>query len=90
MADLFEPLIEPQHYDAIRRLVNPHLPDTPDEWADLQKQALEQLALSRHNVIMVKVDPDEFSRFLASTGAEPNLDALRRFAFDIHGGKKRY
>ena len=90
MADLFEPFIEPQDYDAFCRLLHPDLPNAYDEWFDLQLEKGKDLALAGHKVRQIKVEPNEFARFCNATRADRTLDSLRKFAATIAGGKNRY
>jgi hypothetical protein len=90
MTDVFEPLIEPQDYDSFRSLLHSHVPDTYDEWLNLQAEKALPLTLAGHRIRNIKVNPDEFVRYCASMGKEYTLDSLREFATTIAGGKNRY
>lgn len=90
MTEFVEPFIEPQDYDAFRRLLHSHLPDAQDKWLDLQAEKTLPLVMVGHSVRNVKVDPNEFVRFCNTTGADYTLESLRDFAAAIAEGKNRY
>lgn len=90
MADVFEPLIEPQDYQAIRILLHPQLPYAFDEWVRIQTEKEWNNLKVGLGIKKVKIDPEEFARYLSATGDKHTPDALGRFAAIIHNGKQRY
>ncbi|MBV9199161.1 MAG: hypothetical protein JOY83_05365 [Alphaproteobacteria bacterium] len=80
MTIFFEPLIDPQDYDAFRRIPRSDLPHTYDEWLYLLNQERANILITRGNSIRsLKVEPDEFARHCNSTGTACDLQSLRNF-----------
>jgi len=52
MADVFEPLIESQDYDSFRGLLYSHIPDTYDEWFDLQAEKALQFTMAGYKLAL--------------------------------------
>jgi hypothetical protein len=80
MAIFFEPHIDPQDYDAFRRLPRSDLPDTYDEWLNLLGNENARILVQPGNSIRsLKVEPDEFSRHCRATGTACDLQNLRNY-----------
>jgi hypothetical protein len=76
----FEPEIEPQDYDAFRRMPNSNLPDTYDEWNYLLNHERARILIQPGNSVRrLKVEPDEFARHCRATGTACDLQNLRNF-----------
>ena len=90
MKDRFEPFIEAHYYDAFRRLLDPQLPDTYNEWLNLSLEKGKDSAFSDYKVRNIKVEPNEFVRYCRARKYEHTLDSLRKFAASIAGGRNRY
>jgi hypothetical protein len=88
MAILYSPKISADDYNAFRRILHPHLPDTYDEWLYLQAQQSADWLTRGHTVTDIKVDSNEFSRYCRATGASHNLHGLGKFAEEKSGGKQ--
>lgn len=86
MADYPVPTISPHDYDAFRRILNPHLSDTYDEWLQLHTKYVTSLLQVGQNVRQIEVHPDEFGRFCNSRGASCNLKTLLDFAIEKVAG----
>ena len=86
MTTFCEPFIEPQNYDAFRSVLNPHLPDTQDEWLELLAEQSFPRVLAGDIVKQVTVKPDEFVRYCRAAGARHDLQGLREFAAAKHAG----
>jgi ribosome biogenesis SPOUT family RNA methylase Rps3 len=88
MAILYSPKISADDYNAFRRILHSHLPDTYDEWLYLEtKQCADWLGRG-HTVRNIEVDPDEFVRYCNTIRARRNLQDLRNFTAEKSGGKQ--
>jgi hypothetical protein len=84
----FLPRISPQHYKAVRDLLDPDFPDTYDEWFQLfTKQKLEYGQVD-YDVHEVEIDPHEFARYLRATGMPANGRLLLDFAEEKGTGSR--
>lgn len=72
------PLISQSDYEAVLRLLSPHVTYTYDEWLDLRAKWIARHA--EDGIIEVGVNPDEFARFLAVGRHANDLNALFAFA----------
>ncbi len=74
------PVIASNDYDAFRRILRSHIPDTYDEWLNLLAQWEKEWGRNGAPVRRVNVDAHEFIRHLAATGHTPTLNELFVFA----------
>ncbi len=88
MAILYSPKILPQHYDALRHVLHPDMPDTYDEWLYLETKQSADWLNRGHTVTQIEIDPDEFTRYCNAVRARGSLQNLRRFAAEKSGGKQ--
>lgn len=72
----FQPRIAPEDYDAFRRILNDHLPDTYDEWLQLTSQKASDLQGKGYIVEEVEIEPDEFVGYARAYRAPYNLHSL--------------
>ena len=79
----FFPSIAPDDYAAFRRLLGEDIPNTYDEWRNLQTNEIRQFRQVGRNTREVPVDPNEFAAFLQTTGAQANLTSLRNFTIAV-------
>lgn len=79
--------IIPEHYEAFRRILDPHLPYTFKEWADSEADKVTQLEKVGHTVKLVQADPDEFARYLDATKSVHDLQSLDTFIREKSSGK---
>ena len=81
------PLIASNNYDAFRRILRSHIPDTYDEWLTLFTQWEKQWGSNGAPVRRVNVNAREFARHLDATGHAPTLNQL--FVFAVTGQAAR-
>lgn len=79
MAVNYYAIIERDDYEAFRRILKTHLPNTFDEWSYGREKTKAQLA-ALGRVVGKKIHPDAFAAYLATSGTKPDLIALDRFA----------
>ena len=80
MATQFIPKIAREDYQSFRQILDPHLPDTYDEWLDLVSQVTgDNIGRGRISET-IEVNPDEFSNYCLTTRSSPNLHVLKNFA----------
>lgn len=85
---MFIPTIAKHDYEAFRRILNLHLPDTYDEWFYLtNKRSLENEAMGNTSQ-PVEVHPDEFSRYCRAMKATADRHGLDSFAYEKGMGHK--
>ncbi len=72
------PVIALDDYEAFRTILKTHIPDTFDEWLD--KFAKWEKEFQSRGIVRINAYPAEFSRYLDTTGAIPNLRSLIDFA----------
>lgn len=81
-ATICSPTITVNDFEAFRRLVNKDFPDTYDKWLNLARQKGDKFAEVGNAIEDIEVKPDEFARFLRSTGASPDTQSLWTFAHE--------
>jgi len=64
VASFFVAAIPPEHYDSFKRVLNQNLPDTFDLWSFRHSEKMAARTRHGQTIYEVKVDPDEFTRFL--------------------------
>jgi len=84
MAIVYIPVIRADDYHAFERILRPHMPHTFDAWGELLTKKAAKAMGQGDTVRNVKVDPDEFARYLNATNADHNLDD---FAAEKSSGK---
>ncbi|HXQ15634.1 MAG TPA: hypothetical protein VN814_13520 [Caulobacteraceae bacterium] len=83
MATTYFATIRKEDYEAFRRLLGHHLPDTYDEWTNLSNDRIHQLMRSSSVTGRgIEVDPGEFAAWLTTHRDQRTLDGLRNFAFE--------
>lgn len=75
---IYLPEIAPKDYDAFRKILGQHIPDTYSEWLDLVKQWEDHH--KDDDVRHVKINQQKFSQYLADTSRAPTLNELFVFA----------
>jgi hypothetical protein len=80
------PLIAPNDYPALLALIGSDLPDTYDEWRNLQANEIRQFIQAGRTTKEVPVDLHQFSNFLQERGAKANLVSLRNCTIEIDAG----
>jgi hypothetical protein len=80
------PLILPNDYAAFRRLVGSDIPDTYDEWFNLQRKEIREFVQAGRATKTIEVHSNEFSRFLRERGANANIVSLRNFTIEKDAG----
>jgi hypothetical protein len=88
MAITYTPVIRSQDYEALRCVLDGHIPNTHDAWEKRQTDEVAQIQKAGHTVRIVNVDPNEFARFLNATGAAHDLHSLDIFTREKSGGKQ--
>jgi hypothetical protein len=88
MSVIYSPAITRNDFESFRRLINKDFPYTYDEWLDLAREKDDKFVEARNTIEFVKIEPDEFSRFLWSTEASPDLQSLWQFAHEKCRGRK--
>lgn len=83
MAIFALPWIEPENYEAFRRLMGTRIPDTYNEWLQLHTQQSTNYVARGHKVQTHEVRPDDFAEFCRSHGYGHDTLALQHFAADI-------
>ncbi len=71
---------------SFRRILGKHIADTHDEWLQLFANWEQQYGSGGDVVRHVKINSNEFSRYLTATGAPPDLNHLLIFAEKIAQG----
>ena len=88
MATKFIPTIAKADYEAIRRIIRRHLPDSYDKWLYLStKESADNISKGGISE-PVEVNADEFARFLKATRADANLHSLYNYAYEKGMGHK--
>jgi hypothetical protein len=82
------PEIAPNDYAAFRQIIHKNMPDTHDEWSNLQTKEIREFDQAGRHTRRVPVNPHEFARFLHLRGANANLSTLRDFANEINAGNR--
>lgn len=88
MATICFPTIKQNDFETFRRLINEDFPNTYDEWLDLARKKGDKFAESGNTIEDVEIEPNEFSRFLRTTGTSPDLQSLWQLAHDKGVGRK--
>jgi hypothetical protein len=85
----FIPKIEEADYEAFRRILGHHLPNTYEGFIALALRDSEsdRIYYARQNT-PVEMNADEFARYLKTEGADPNLQSLRNFAYEKQMGNQ--
>jgi len=89
MPTIFSPNIAQADYNAFRRLIKKDFPDTYDKWLDLTSQQANKFGAVGNTVESIEVKPDEFARFLGTTGTSSDLQSLWHFAHE-KGMERKY
>jgi len=87
MEPIYLPFISPRDYDTFRRILHSDLPNTYDEWFTLHTKERADRGRAGGPVREIKVNPNEFSRFLSARGLTGNRNALTEFVLEKAGGK---
>jgi hypothetical protein len=87
MEPIYLPFISPRDYDTFRRILHSDLPNTYDEWFTLHTKERADRGRAGGPVREIKVDPNEFSRFLNARGLTGNCNALTNFVLEKAVGK---
>jgi hypothetical protein len=74
------PRIASEDYDAFRRILNDHIPDTYDKWLYLASEKTTNLRGKGYVVCEVEVKPDKFARYCNTGSAPRNLHTLEAFS----------
>lgn len=80
MAHLCIAYIPPQHYDAFRRILNDHVPNTYYEWWQFHVQKAANIIDAGNTYREIQIDPHEFALAYDRHQVERNLQGLDRFA----------
>ena len=88
MPVIYSPAITRNDFESFRRLINKDFPYTYDEWLDVARNKDDKFVEDRNTIEFVKIEPDEFSRFLWSTENSPDLQSLSQFAHEKCMGRK--
>ncbi|MGH7120758.1 MAG: hypothetical protein ACREFP_17515 [Acetobacteraceae bacterium] len=81
----YRPDIAPEHYGAFRNLLKDQIPATFNDWDREREKEVQQLTPSGHNVIPVKIDPDEFATYCRAHNASPSVHLLDTIAYEKGG-----
>jgi hypothetical protein len=87
MEVVYLPFISSRDYDAFRRILHSDLPNTYDEWFQLHTKERADRGRVGHPIREIKVNPNEFSRFLNARGMTANLKTLEDFTIEKASGK---
>lgn len=82
MATFFLAKVRPQNYEALRRVLQQHVPDTYDKWEYLQAKRMADVQGSGDIAQEVEIDPDEFARHCDATGVTRNMESLDQFVYE--------
>lgn len=83
MAIFALPWIEPENYEAFRRLMGTRIPDAYEKWLQLHTQQSVNYRASGHQVQIHEVRPDDFAEFCRSHGYRHDTGALQHLAAAI-------
>ena len=83
MDNMCFPLIDEADYAAFRAIMHNELPITYNEWLDRHKNRVAYYR-DTHNIVEVKVKPDQFSAYLNAGSHGANMNSLYSFT-DILG-----
>ena len=70
MAIFALPWIEPENYEAFRRLMGTRIPDAYEKWLQLHTQQSVNYRASGHQVQIHEVRPDDFAELCRSHGTD--------------------
>ena len=87
MGPTYLPFLSPRDYDTFRRILHFDLPNTYDEWFTLHTKERADRGRAGCPVREIRVNPNEFSRFLSARGLTGNRNALTEFVLEKAGGK---
>jgi len=88
MAITYLPFIDKPDYEAFRRLLHGDMPDTHDKWLYLHAKSVANIKGEGGEVELIKVSPDEFTRYCDRVGAKRDIHALGAIAFNKASGKE--
>jgi hypothetical protein len=88
MPVIYSPAITRNDFESFRRHINKDFPYTYDEWLDLARKKDGKFVEARNTIEFVGIEPNEFTRFLWSTEASPELQSLWQFAREKCMGRK--
>jgi hypothetical protein len=88
MEPIYLPFISPRDYDTFRRILNSDLPTTYDEWFKLHTKERADRGHAGHAIREIRVNANEFFRFLNARGMAANLKALEAFTAEKVSGKQ--
>jgi hypothetical protein len=81
------PIIASKDYEAFRTILKADIPDTFDKWLDLRAEwRAIHVERGGGSVIDIKLDPDQFSRYLLAARRAPELKSLILFAIGLANG----
>jgi hypothetical protein len=87
MEIIYLPFISPHNYEAFRRILHSDLPNTYDEWFQLHANERADRGRVGLSIREIKVNPNEFSRFLNARGMAASPKALGAFTIEKASGK---
>ena len=88
MATFYYPIIAAKDYDAFKRILKNHLPDTYNAWLMLHTKEVSEHRKVGQIVETVKINPDEFAEYLDTTKSAANLKSFENFTAEIIAWKK--
>ncbi len=82
MATFYNPLLDPQNYEAFRGLLGNEIPQTFKEWERRVDQRVADRQSKGHATVDVKLNPDEFASYLRARGHKASDHILWRCVAD--------